>query len=214
MSGMATARPRMRARHEADFGVAAVVAVRMIGVQEVTAGRDDPRCDGFQRPPVEGMGLGAADRNPVEIDRFVLPDFDGHPRQAAHGLQVRNPGFQRFGRLEQHPVADLRFFAEQREGGVAPGLVGPAGVDMHPRGEAEPQRRQGDHDRQAELAAARMAVAPGEYRARRGHGRSPPETADDPDPRPARIAASLSSTCRVRSDAPAATARAGSSTTP
>ncbi len=130
-----------------------------------------------------------------------LSDRHAHPRHAAHRLEIRHRGFDRIGRLEQHPVADRRLFAEQREGGVAPGFVRPARIDVDARGRAQPQRRQRDHDREADLPAPR------------GHS-PPPGTGTPPSVRPrASTAASAASTSCVRSGAPAATARAGRRTT-
>ena len=88
----------------------------MIGVQVEMPLRDDPGGDGQERAPVERMRLGAGDRLAVQTDRSVFVDFDAHARHAAHRLEIRHRRADGFGRLEQHPVADLRRLAEQRKG--------------------------------------------------------------------------------------------------
>ena len=196
--------------------------------------RNDARRDGLQRPPVEGVRLGAGNRLAVEQDRSVRPDRDRHARHAAHGLEIRQfrahreslaprlGSLPRTGsggrgrlspiraRLEQHPVAGLRVLAEQRQCGIAPGPVRPARINMDARGRAEPQRTQHEHDGEADVAAARRRRLQGEYRPPGGHGFSPPGAVS----RRASSTASAASTSGVMSWAPAATARAGSSTAP
>ena len=202
------------ARHEADFGVAAVVAVGVIGEQVVMPRRNHTRHDRFQRATVERMRLGPAHPHAVEEDRPVRSDRDPHPRHAAHGLEIRNRRAQGFRGIEQHPVADFRRLAEQREGGIAPGFVRPARVDVHARDGNQPQRRQRDHHGQADAAPSRLAVPQAECRAPRAHRPSPRAVPVPVSGRRARSSASTASTSPVRSGAPAATARAGSSTTP
>ena len=73
MSGMAMARPEdAPPRHQADLGIAAVMAVPVIGVQKEMPRRDRAGRDRLERPPVERMRLGAADGPAGQKDRSVL----------------------------------------------------------------------------------------------------------------------------------------------
>ena len=105
----------------------------MIGVQEVMAGRYRPGGNGREWPPVERLGLGPAEPDAADRDRPVRTHRNAHAGQPAHRLEPGNLCAKRLGRVEQNRVADLRILAEEREGGIAPGPVGPARIDMHAR---------------------------------------------------------------------------------
>ena len=165
------------------------------------AGRHDAGRDGLKRPPVERMGLGDAHGHAVHPHRAVRVHRDDGARQAAHRLQIRHFRAHTLGRVEQDGVADVRRAGRQHQ--VAPGVVGPARIDMDARRRREPQPGERRHQRRARRscawppAAARAAGA--EHRAHR----------PDSGPAAGRASASASaaSTSAVRSGAPAATAR-------
>ena len=119
------------ARYEPDLRVTAVVAVRVIGVQEVMPRRNRPARQRLQRAPVQGQAFRAAHIPVPDPHATVRVHLDPLARHAGDGLEVQRRRAQGLGRLEDHEVA-LRGRA-RRQQQVAPGVVRPRAVDMNPR---------------------------------------------------------------------------------
>ena len=169
--------------------------------------------------PSRAWALRARDGRTVDPHRPVGVHGQDGARQAAHGLEIGHPRAHGSRRLEQHRVADGGFADRQHQ--IAPGVVRPARVHVHPRGRRQPQRGQHGHEREPGPGAFAAETAVGEDRPpapdpdpEGAHGRASPPDARAGGTRAGEPAwLSLSSTMRrtrsVTSGAPAATAREG-----
>ena len=131
----------------------------MIGVQVVMARRDDrpPRWASRGRPSsacVLARPAGTPSRKTVPSSPTSMR-VPGAPRTVLR-YGASEPTASGGSNSTRSPTAGVP--AEQREGGIAPGFVGPARVDVHARGRGEPEDRQRGHGTARPISAAAQAA--------------------------------------------------------